>query len=187
MKGLRLQRLFPGIAPGPHRSCKHLGAKPKNWLCFQSPHNQSLTGTQELGVTPQNQRLAPIIQFVIKSTDLQFSLKAWTLPRGTARILLPADPHFTPPCLEFQKKAEIKDREIWCWLSHLKNCLIQSTFQRHGGSGGTALSRWLSLGTDEKLLYEKALTHGGGLDAPNLSVLEFIKNLTICSLLEFFL
>lgn len=46
----------------------------------------------------------------------------------------------------------------------------------------TALFRWLSLGTDGKLLYEKTLIHRGGLDAANLAVLERIKNLTICSI-----
>lgn len=143
------QRLFPGTAPGPHRACQHLGLKDKNWLCFQSPHCQSLTGSQQPGVTPQNRRLAPIIQFVIKSTDLWFSLKGWTLPRGIARILLPADPHFTPPCLEFQQKAEVKGREIRCWLSHLKNCSILSTLQRHGGSGAQHFSdgsHWAQMG-----------------------------------------
>lgn len=80
-------------------------------------HCQSLTGSQQPGVTPRNRRLAPMIQFVIKSTDLQLSLKGGTLPGGTARILLPADPHFTPPCLAFQNKAEVKGREIWCWLT----------------------------------------------------------------------
>lgn len=181
-EGPNAQRLFPGTAPGPHRSCQHLGLKDKNWLCFQSPRCQSPTGSLQPGVTPQNRRLAPIIQFVIKSTDLQFSLKGKTPPRGTARILLPADPHFTPPCLEFQKKAEAKGREIQCWLSHLKNCSILSTPRTHGGSGGTALFRWLSLGTDGKLLDVKALIHRGDLDTANCSVLECVKNLTICSI-----
>lgn len=56
-----------------------------------------------------------------------------------------------------------------------------------GGSGGTALFRWLSLGTDRKLFYEKAPIHRGRLDTANLTVLECIKNGIICSIYDFFL
>lgn len=57
---------------------------------------------------------------------MEFRLNCCALPRGIARILFPAYPHFNPPYPEFQKQVEVKGRGMRLKLAHLKNYLIIS-------------------------------------------------------------
>lgn len=128
-------------------------------------HCQSPTGFQQSGVTPQKQRLTPIIQFVIKSMDLRVQTELVHSYQGHCKDTVPCR-SLVHPSLSWISEAvggqgERNEDEAGTPEELLDH--ITLNVQTPDGSGGTLLFRWLLSNTDGnitwKLLHKKTLIH----------------------------